>query len=292
MKSMTGFGEAQGKQGSVRIDISISSVNSKRGLDLNFGLPRDLQNCEEAARECIQQEITRGRLNVQVSLETRDPSRAGLLEVDPVAVKHYRKQFRSLEKSGLLEREVTPEFIMKLPGVMKDPEQHQQADHSKLFVKVLQQALTRYQAARKREGSALKRDLQERLTAIGSRVKVVHKRRPHVVEQHRNQLIQRLAKAGFPDLMEDERILKEVALFADRSDVSEEVTRLDAHLKEGRRLSGLQEPSGKSLDFLVQEIGREINTIGSKSNDLEISRAVLEMKAELEKIREQVQNIE
>ncbi|MEM6884195.1 MAG: YicC/YloC family endoribonuclease [Verrucomicrobiota bacterium] len=292
MKSMTGFGEAKGKQGSVRIEISISSVNSKRGLDLNLGLPRDLQNCEETARELLQQQVTRGRLNVQTSLETRDPATVGLLEADPVAIKHYQKQFTTLQKQGLLDYEVTPEFILKLPGAMKDPDQGKQNDHSALFTKVLQQAITRYQAARKREGQALKTDLLSRIDSIGRCVKIVHKRRPQVVKQHRENLLQRLKQAGFPDLVEDDRILKEVALFADRSDVSEEVTRLQAHLKEGRRLSSLKEPAGKNLDFLVQEIGREINTIGSKSNDLKISRTVLEMKAELEKIREQVQNIE
>jgi len=292
MKSMTGFGEAKGKQGSVCIEISISSVNSKRGLDLNLALSRDLQNCEEIAREVLQQQVKRGRVNVQTSVETRDPAVAGLLEADTIALKHYRKQFSVLQRQGLLESEVSSEFLLKLPGVLKDPGQDQQYNHADLFRKVLKQAITRYQAARKREGQALKRDLQSRLEAIGKRVRVVNQRRPHVVEQHRGNLLQRLKQAGFPDLVEDERILREVALFADRSDVSEEVTRLQAHLKEGRRLSSLKEPAGKNLDFLVQEIGREINTIGSKSKDLEISRAVLEMKAELEKIREQVQNIE
>ncbi len=292
MKSMTGFGEAAGKQGTVRIEIAISSVNSKRGLDLNLNLPRDLQNCEEVARTQIQQEVTRGRLNVQVSLESRDPAKEGLLEVDAAAFKHYQQQFAALKKQRLIAQEIKPEFLLKLPGVMKDPEQNRDRDHSALFAKVLKQAVTRYQSARKREGLALKKDLLARLAAIAARVKLVNQRRPHVVGQHRTQLLQRLEQAGFPNLVEDERILKEVALFADRSDVSEEMTRLEAHLAEGRRLSAVNEPAGKSLDFLVQEIGREINTIGSKSNDLEISRAVLEMKAELEKIREQVQNIE
>jgi uncharacterized protein (TIGR00255 family) len=292
MKSMTGFGDASGNAGHVSIQVSLSSVNSKRGLDLNLSLPRDLQNCEELARQQIQQQVVRGRLNVHVVIESRDPAQDGLLAVDAAALKHYTNQFRTLQRQGLLEREVNPEFLLKLPGVMKEPEQKAEQDHSELFEKVLVRALSRYQAARKREGQALKVDLQERWQIIEAQVKSVHKRRPYVVGLHRKNLLERLERAGFPDLIEDERILKEVALFADRSDVSEEVTRLAAHLKEGRRLSGVAEATGKNLDFLVQEIGREINTIGSKSNDLDISRAVLEMKAELEKIREQVQNIE
>jgi len=292
MKSMTGFGQAVRKQGAVQIEISISSVNSKRGLDLNLGLPRDLQNCEEVARELIQSEVARGRLNVQASLEKRQRDTVGVLDVDPAAVKHYQKQIDALCKQRVLNEGVSSEFLLKLPGVLKDPDQQQQQDHTVLFTSVLKQALKHYQAARNREGLTLKRDLKLRLQTIGDRVSVVEQRRPQVIHQHRNTLLERLQQAGFPDLVEDDRILKEVALFADRSDVSEEVTRLQAHLQEGRRLTTLKQPVGRSFDFLIQEIGREINTIGSKSNDLEISRAVLEMKAELEKVREQVQNIE
>ncbi|MEM1157363.1 MAG: YicC/YloC family endoribonuclease [Verrucomicrobiota bacterium] len=291
MRSMTGFGRAEGSRGAVQIEISVSSVNNKRGLDLIFGLSRDLQNCEERARELLQAEVTRGRLNIQASFQTSRQGSAGLLEPDPGAIRHYRKHFSMLRQQGLLNGNIADEFLLKLPGALKDPDQ-QQRDHSVLFTRVLKQALKRYQATRKREGQVLRQDLESRLALISTKLKIVRQRRPKVVREYRVKLMQRLGKSGFPDLVEDDRILKEVALFADRSDVSEEVTRLQAHLQEVRRLSSLKQPVGRNLDFLVQEIGREINTIGSKSNDLEISRAVLEMKAELEKIREQVQNIE
>lgn len=292
MKSMTGFGEAKRKQGAASIEITLSSVNTKRGLDLNLSLPRELQTCEDRLRELIGQQVTRGRLNVQVSIHTVNTEQQGLLEVNQAAFKHYQKQFSKLARSEKFEKNVSLEFILKQPGVMNEPQQNGKIDYSELFEKTLQLSLKRYQASRQREGQELKNDLLCRLKEIDSKLDIVKERRPQVVKQHRQNLLRRLKQTGFPDLVNDERILKEVALFADRSDVSEEVTRLRAHLKEGRRLSGVKQPVGKSLDFLVQEIGREINTIGSKSNDLQISRAVLEMKAELEKVREQVQNIE
>ncbi|MEM6823402.1 MAG: DUF1732 domain-containing protein, partial [Verrucomicrobiota bacterium] len=202
-----------------------------------------------------------------------------------------QKNFAAL-KSKSENSEVSLEFLLKLPGVLKENKPEVTEDLDQLVQKTVKKALNQYEASRKREGQQLAVDIVSRFKAINKRRIQVDRRKDHVVDSYRKQLLDRLEHSGLSDLAEDERIIREVALFADRSDISEEITRLGVHLKEGERLSRLKDPIGKNMDFLLQEMAREINTIGSKANDLEISQSVVDMKTELEKVREQIQNIE
>jgi uncharacterized protein (TIGR00255 family) len=293
MKSMTGFGSAQGRAPGRRLQIEISSVNSKKGLDLQINLPRELAVFESDLRSLIQDQVTRGRIVVDVHSRTDALAPGPRLRIDTSLIKAYNKQCLAAAREAGVDDSVSLEFLLRLPGVITEP--HPELDMEALKEPLLAtaaKALAAFQKSREREGVFLCKDLGVKFSGIEQTAAAIGTRKTTHVQAYRQALLKRLKDSGLEIAFDDERLTKELALFADRSDISEELTRLAAHGAEARRLLKSKTPIGRNLDFLLQEIGREVNTIGSKANDLEISRAVVAIKTELEKIREQVQNLE
>ncbi len=294
---MTGFAEVESRHQGAVVRVQLSSVNAKRGLDMQVNLPRNWAAWENEVREAVQLEVSRARLQIQVNFENGLGNTAGWQRIDPAAVKHYLNELAKLKKAGLKPPETGGtdiSWLLRMPGVWVEEEVAMTASEPLRLVlmKTLSRALQAYNQCREREGKALQKDVSGRIKTLQRLLVSVKRAAPRVKEAHQTQLLKRLEGLGVEALATEERIMKEVALFADRSDITEETTRLAAHLEEGLRLCAQSQPSGRSLEFLIQEMGREVNTIGNKANALDISRTVLDMKSELEKIREQIQNVE
>lgn len=293
---MTGFGTAEGLVSGQRYKVEFSSVNSKKGVDLLVSLPREFSSLEKELRDLIEKEISRGRITVSVqpvSGKRNNGSSEKVISIDRTKLKAYHREFKLLGKELGAGDQISLEFLLRLPGVMQEnavevPVEKAGPELLKLTAKALQD----FQKSRDREGRHLCLDLGDRFVLIEGYQEKVAALQPGVLKKYRENLQQRIKEAGIEVAADDERLLKEIVLFSDRSDVSEEQTRLKAHLAEARRLLKSPKSIGRNMDFLIQEIGREINTTGSKANDIAISKLVVEMKTELEKIREQVQNLE
>jgi len=279
-----------------RYKVEFSSVNSKKGVDLLVSLPREFSSLEKELRDLIEKEISRGRITVSVqpvSGKRNNGSSEKVISIDRTKLKAYHREFKLLGKELGAGDQISLEFLLRLPGVMQEnavevPVEKAGPELLKLTAKALQD----FQKSRDREGRHLCLDLGDRFVLIEGYQEKVAALQPGVLKKYRENLQQRIKEAGIEVAADDERLLKEIVLFSDRSDVSEEQTRLKAHLAEARRLLKSPKSIGRNMDFLIQEIGREINTTGSKANDIAISKLVVEMKTELEKIREQVQNLE
>jgi uncharacterized protein (TIGR00255 family) len=291
LKSMTGFGEGAADASGIRVSVEISSVNRKQ-LDINVNLPRTLVTLDAQVQSRIRKEFSRGRVSGIIRVDSADGS-AGSVKVDEKLAAQYVEGIRKTAKKLNLTEDLGAETIARLPGVLSIEQDNLDADHvSAVLDQALAKALKGLAKMRATEGRALEKDLRDRITLLDAGVKVIRTLAATVVESYRAKLFQRLEEAGLEDLASDERIVKEVALFADRCDISEEITRLKSHLAQTRKLLRSSEPVGRTLDFLCQELFREINTVGSKANEVEITRQVVAFKTELERIREQVQNIE
>jgi uncharacterized protein (TIGR00255 family) len=290
MKSMTGYGRGECNHNGVKFAVEISSVN-RRQSDILVNLPKELAELEPRIREEINARVSRGRLNVVIAFHVGKLQHQA--ELDTALAKKYLRAIRKLQKELGINGSATLDTVLRAPGVLKlnetalDPEV---AWHC--IEKALRQALERLVTMREKEGRHLRADLAKRLANIEQRVKTIAALTPETQKRYQQALHERLKAAGLDLPLDDERLLKEVIFFAERCDISEELTRLESHLKQFRDHLDDSEPVGRTLDFLTQEMGREINTIGSKANDAAISREVVNVKAELEKIREQVQNIE
>jgi uncharacterized protein (TIGR00255 family) len=292
MKSMTGYGRGECAQRGFKVTIEVSSVNRKQ-TEIAVNLPRDLEVLEAQIRDQINRRVARGRLSVRVSVHAAEGA-AGKIRINSGLAKIYTKELRALARSLHLAEAVTLDMLTRAPGVLQPAEEIREAEELwPATEKALNAALDILLKMREREGACLARDLKSRVTSLRAGVRRVRVRAPQAAERYREQLLARIKTAGLetPGL-EDERLVKEIFHFADRSDISEELTRLQSHFQQFDDCVKSTEPVGRTLDFLSQEINREINTIGSKANDSAISREVVLLKAELEKFREQVQNVE
>jgi uncharacterized protein (TIGR00255 family) len=291
IKSMTGFGEGTASQGAIRVVVEVSSVNRKQ-LDVNINLPRNLVTLDAQVQRLIRHEFSRGRISGIIRVELADGS-AGTVKVDARLAAQYVDGIRKVARKLKLNDDLGAETLTRLPGLVAVEQEPLDASHvSTVLELAIAKAIRGLARMRSAEGKALEKDLRARLLLLESLMKSIQADAAGVTDTYRTKLFQRLQEAGLDDLASDERIVKEVALFADRCDISEELTRLKSHLAQMRKLLRSAEPVGRSLDFLCQEIFREINTIGSKANEVEITRQVVTFKTELERIREQVQNIE
>jgi len=288
---MTGYGRGEADHAGAKFSVEINTVNRKQS-DLNINLPRDLSALEPRIRETINAHISRGRTNVQVNFDVSANGQRGLA-LDTELARSYHNAMRALQKELSAPGEITIGTILQAPGVMRTPEETIDADKAWTAVEsALDDALAELIKMREREGKHLAKDLIHRLKTIRKTIKQIRANHPDVVKKHRDALLDRIDKAGLPLAADDERIVKEIALFADRSDISEELTRLDSHLSQFAHHLRSSEPVGRTLEFITQEIGRELNTVGAKANDAAISQQVVACKAEIEKIREQIQNLE
>ena len=291
--SMTGRGTGAAAGRLARVEVELSSVNRKQ-LDVDVGLPRFLSSFESRVQELVQGRLSRGRVSGEIRVTWAEAAQASGARVDLGLARATVTALRAAAKKLDLPDDLKASALLSLPGLVAL--EHGERDLETLWPsvrKALDAALAKLQAMRKKEGAALGRDLQGRLATLRTLVGEIAARAPGVAETYRANLLKRIA-AALPgtDLAGDERLLKEVALFADKADVAEELVRLDSHFRQADGLLKTGGVVGRTLDFLVQEMGREINTIGSKANDAGIARRVVACKAELERFREQVQNIE
>jgi uncharacterized protein (TIGR00255 family) len=289
--SMTGFGEGSASGSGIRVNVELSSVNRKQ-LDINVALPRGLIILDALIQRQVRAVFSRGRVSGVVRVEF-DGEGKGAVRVDENLAKAYVREMRRVATSLRLEDNLSADLLLRIPGFVLQEQDHLSGEAvGEVLEKALAKALKGLCSMRQAEGRALVKDIRERLSILESEMEAIERLSTGVVGVYRDRLMERLGAMGVEGLCSDERIVKEVALFADRCDISEELTRLKSHLAQARDLLKSKEPIGRTLDFLCQELFREINTTGSKANEVEITRHVLQFKTELERIREQVQNIE
>jgi uncharacterized protein (TIGR00255 family) len=288
---MTGYGHGETDHNGTKFTVELNCVNRKQS-DIVVNLPRDLAALEPQIRQTINENISRGRTNVVVSYHNGSSSSRKLaLDVD--LARSYHDAMRALQKELDAPGEITIGAILQAPGVMRMPEEAIDSDKAWPPVeRALRSALAELIKMREREGKHLAKDLIGRLKKMRKQIKEIRSLHPDVVKKYRATLLERIQKAGLPIAAEDERLTKEITFFADRADVSEELTRVESHLAQFAHHLRRHEPVGRTLEFITQEIFRELNTLGAKANDAAISQRVVLCKAELEKIREQIQNLE
>ncbi len=290
---MTGYGRGECAQAGFKITVEVSSVNRKQG-EIAVNLPPDLDVLEAQIREAIHRRVSRGRVTVRVTLHAGEDRLAGRVRLNRSLARAYARELGKLAKELKLTGALSLDLLARSPGVLQTDEDTGDAEDFWPSVdKALQQALNTLVKMREREGDHLAKDLAARIRMMRKAAASVQKQAPLVQARYREQLFQRIKTAGLEALdLHDERLLKEVVLFADRSDISEELARLQSHFQQFEDCAQSGEPVGRTLDFLAQEMNREINTVGAKANDSLIAREVVTLKTELEKFREQAQNVE
>lgn len=291
IKSMTGFGKGQAATGELSLTVEIKSVNHRYG-DIAVKASRSMTALEGEIRKRVAGRLKRGRIDVYISLES-------LADGDKVPVfnrllaESYLRLFAEMEQEYDLQGGVS----LSLLAAQRDVISLQETEPAEEKVRscldeALDKALDALERMRMAEGDATGRDMAARLDLLEELLEAARQRAPLVPQEWRIKLQERLARLETGFEVDPQRLAQEVALFADRCDISEELARFKSHLEQFRGLFASEEPVGRQMDFLVQELNREANTMGSKSNDVELTRQVVAIKAELEKIREQVQNIE
>jgi uncharacterized protein (TIGR00255 family) len=291
MQSMTGFGRGSFNSGTWLATIEISSVNRKQA-EVVLQAPRELSELEARIRKLVLQSVARGRIQISLNLEQSTGAASGV-SVDQALATGIEGAFSELSK--LLGREILPTAgdFLRQPGFLASGRSDIDLESAWLAISpALADALQQLVIMRTREGDDLKADFLNRLQTLSRFAAKIALEAPARPVRQREQLFKRLRDAGLEIDPSDERVLKELALYADRCDITEELTRLDSHFAKFREYLDAVEPPGRALDFLCQELFREFNTIGSKANDSSIAQTIVEAKTELEKIREQVQNIE
>jgi uncharacterized protein (TIGR00255 family) len=293
MKSMTGYGRGESARDGFKITAELSAVN-RRQSEISVNLPRELEMLEAPVRDAINARVARGRVTARIAIHAANGKLSARAHINLPLAKAYATELGRLAKHLKLSGAVTLDQIVRAPGVFQSDEELVEAESIWPVVeKALSQALAALVKMREREGAHLARDLADRVKIMRQSAAKIEQQAPITAENYRQQLRERIRSAGLENIApDDERMLKEVVLFADRSDISEELTRLQSHFQQFEDCRKAKEPVGRMLDFLAQEMNREINTIGSKANDAVISREVVTLKAELEKFREQAQNVE
>lgn len=290
IKSMTGYGKAEASYERGRISVEIRSVNHRYG-EISVRLPRNLVCFENEVKKIVADRLKRGKIEVFIQHEVG-------MESSPLAVnlplaKAYHEVFCTLKAALGLTDEVSLPLIASQKDVLTSSDNYvvDESLHDVLLAAV-GSAVENLDTMRTQEGDALLEDLRKRRETVSVVAGKVAKRAPEVVTDYAQKLKERLAQFDAARGIDAERLAQEVAIMADRCDITEELVRLESHFKQFDAALSLAEPVGRKLDFLLQEMGREVNTIGSKASDAEITYHVVELKTEIEKIREQIQNIE
>lgn len=291
IRSMTGFGQAGRNVHDYKIQIDIKSVNH-RYQETMIRMPREWMHLEDAIKKSIQQRIKRGRIDVFVTME-KEATAAQLVEINWTLAEGLQQAANQLSERLNLPNDLSVKEVLSLPDVIRFKDGD--ADSvliSEQMLGCVEDALSQLVAMREIEGSNLSVDLHERIETLKQLHQVVAAQAPQSHIEHRDKLRQRIQDLLADATMDEQRFTMEVAMMAERASIDEELTRLSSHVQQCQQLLATDDPVGRKLDFLIQEMNREVNTIGSKSNHTIIASKVVELKAELEKIREQVQNIE
>lgn len=292
VKSMTGFGRGEASSVDYKITIEAKSVNN-RYLEVIPRMPRQIIALEEPVKKFVNGYVQRGRVDVFITLEETE-NRQKTLKTDKELALAYCKSMREIAELCNIPGEITMDNMVRMQGIftMEKTDDDLEVIWS-LMREALAGAMTHLVEMRQTEGGKLAADLLKRRDTVVDFVKEIDARAPQVVSEYKEKLQTRVEELlEDKALLDDAKFANEVAYFADRASITEELIRLDSHLSQLKDLLSCNDVVGRKLDFLMQELNREINTIGSKANDLQISRFVIEVKSELEKIREQVQNIE
>lgn len=291
IRSMTGYGRAQVLIDGRNILVEIRSVNH-RYFEFSSRVPRNYGFLENKLKNYLQKKLSRGKVDVNVSIQTVEGTNASV-QVNRELAASYVQALRALQEPLGLEDDLSLSAVSRFSDIFtvsKEPE-----DEEKVWSDVLQaleQASDRFVQMREAEGAKMKEDLEGRLDFILTAVKMVEERSPKTVEEYRAKLYRKISEVLNGAQVDEQRILTEAAIYAEKIAVAEETVRLRSHVDQFRGIMGQNGPVGRKLDFLIQEFNRETNTIGSKAQDIEIARIVVDMKSEIEKIREQIQNIE
>ena len=291
MRSMTGFGRGEATANGWKVDVELSGVNRKQA-DVSVNLPATLMELEAEARGLLTRSVSRGRIGAKVNLSHTETGDNRLLFDEDLARQYVDAAKRLSAETGIDTR-ITAADLFRAPGIFKIDELGASPDDVReALMSALEGALSQLVRMQIDEGTHLRNDLAARLDSIVREVEEITTLAPLVPIGHRQNLMKRLSESGLELDLGDERLLREIAIFAERCDVTEELTRLASHINLFRTYLASDEPMGRNLDFLCQELNRELNTIGSKANDAGIARCVVHSKTELEKIREQVQNVQ
>lgn len=291
IKSMTGYGSAKGTVEGLEITVELKSVNN-RYLDTSVRLPRSFLFAEEAIKSEVQSHISRGKVDVFISV---DSSAAGdmTVKVNEPLLRGYIEAIRHISEEYSLANDMTALSVSRFPDVLSVEKKDLDAEAiSAGICAIAEEALRDFDAMRQREGAKLRDDVLSRLETIDRLVSAVETEAPKTVAEYRKRLEQKMQEVLGATGIDENRILEEAAIFADHIAVDEETVRLRSHMSQLTTMINGNSPTGRKIDFLIQEFNREANTIGSKCQNSQIAHVVVDLKSEIEKIREQIQNIE
>ena len=289
---MTGFGRAECQENDYIYQAEIRSVNN-RFIEINTRLPKAYSDLEQPLKKLIKSHCSRGSISLTISLVSSNDS-PGEWEIKPnlLLAKQYLDALKQLQNSLGLIGEVDLKSVIGLREIIKIEPVTMDPAKKDLILNITKEALKSLQTMREEEGKNLQKDLGQQIDSIENHLTDIKSRHPQVVAEYQDKLKERIKNITDGIELDETRLAQETALLADRSDITEEMTRLKSHINQFRSFLNKNEPIGRKLEFVTQEINREINTTGSKSSDIIISKRVIEIKSDLEKIREQVQNIE
>lgn len=293
MNSMTGYGFSEHRCNSgVTFSVEVFSVN-KKNLELRVSLPKEALQLEPFVRQIATKRLSRGFITIRINIKAEESFLRDSVKINEALAHVYLKKIRNLQERHDIPGDIGITDIIRLPGVINDELESSEfmKNEEDLSVSV-NAALGKLIEMRKREGESLKKDIENRISFLETLVAKVKPMAEKIPELQKEQLLKRLNESGLQIDSGDERLLRELVIFSDKSDVTEEITRLKSHFKQFREFMSKSEPCGRSLDFLTQELQREITTVGNKALQSEITPLIVEFKTELEKIREQIQNIE
>jgi uncharacterized protein (TIGR00255 family) len=292
IRSMTGFGAGRAEQGGEAVAVEARSVNGKF-CEVRARLPRELAALEPAIGKAVKARIARGAVDVTVRREGAGAFGGSVPEINLPLAAAYAKALREMQSELGLTGELGLAELLALEGVVRLAERTPDtAGTEAAALSALDRAISALEEMRAREGDSLARDLHARLGAIETHAEAIRELSPRSIEAYRDRLAARVAELSRGTPADPARLAQEVAFFADRVDIAEELTRLQSHLSQMRALIDAGGPVGRKLEFLVQELNREVNTVGSKSQNAAISARVVDLKAELERVREQIANVE
>ncbi len=290
--SMTGFGRAEISNESATVSVELRSVNN-RFLEISTRMPRELNARENDIREIIRKVLTRGKIHLNITIEQQTAPNTAI-NVDPEVVKVYKDALDQVRKHAKIKETVSLAHLLQFSDELlgKNVATAQETDHWEMVAQAVETAVRDLEQMRRNEGRELARDIRERIKAIDTMVERAEQLSKDRIPAERQRLRERIAQLFENDEIDEQRLEFEIVMLADKLDITEECVRYRSHSKFFVEAVKGPEPAGRKLGFLLQEINREITTIGSKSNDAEIAHLVVQGKEELEKIREQVQNIE
>ena len=290
IKSMTGFGRGTYENEGRNYTVEIKSVNHKYS-DINIKLPRFLNSLENDVRKKIASSISRGKIDVFISFENYS-NKGTNIRINKDLAKEYIRELKELAEETDLKYDINVLDISKFPEILKIEEDENEEEILEELLKAVDNALEKFIAMREIEGEKLIQDIAKRIEFIKKKVEEISSFSENVVEDYIEKLENRINELLKNDVVDKDRLAQEIVIFSDKSSIEEELTRLKSHIEQFDNLLKGTSPIGKKFDFLIQEMNREVNTIGSKANCLEITNCVIELKTEIENIREQIQNIE